>query len=425
MRVALAHPGIYDDADPLSFPPWGVLSVGTQALRAGHDVSVHDFNGVDPLSASRLLLQHDPHIVGLTGKTGNSARRLCAIVGALRQQGFAGRIAVGGPLVSSFPNPNDELWSGVDARFTGEGELPFQRWLANGAQPSTESQPGIAGPLSELSAAQWWQPLARYVHSASNWPGLERAGLHVSSARGCTQRCTFCYLNTAYPNGRFRYLAAPELLNQLNHVSRILGVSGFYFVDDCFIATDSRRAEEFANLNIAQGSPFRFGLDAGIRDLARPELLALMYEAGLRSLYVGVESGSSRIRRMLGKSSASADVADLLNRTIENGVLVRASIGVGWPTETLDEAKSTLSLIDACPRLAFDAFRYQALPGVPLTIRQGPPLRTSLGHPAFDDFSLSNQSNHSAMSDSDFATMWAELSAREADRLSAYHAGRL
>ena len=46
---------------------------------------------------------------------------------------------------------------------------------------------------------------------------------------------------------------------------------------------------------------------------------------------------------------------------------IRASIGIGWPGETEAEIEATLTLVNSVPGLAFDAFRYLPLPGVPLT----------------------------------------------------------
>lgn len=146
---------------------------------------------------------------------------------------------------------------------------------------------------------------------------------------------------------------------------------------------------------------------------------------GTRALYVGIESGSAKVRRTLGKGTIHNRVKDLVYRARDHGIIIRASIGVGWPGETLEDMKQTLALIDDIPILAFDAYKFLPLPRTPLGEsvhwgRKGSPRALA---EASSDFSSRN-GNFSTLDDERFAEIWTELRTREATRLQDYLAGK-
>jgi radical SAM superfamily enzyme YgiQ (UPF0313 family) len=202
-----------------------------------------------------------------------------------------------------------------------------------------------------------------------------------------------------------------------------LGVTGFYFVDDCFLDRPPKRADRLCELLIERGSPYRIGCDVQIDDLENTELLGRMYKAGFRCFYVGIEAASEAVRRRLGKARISDNLARITERVLDMGYLIRASIGIGWPSETESEMEQTLELIDQMPNLLFDAFRYLPLPGVPLTTywsRQPYAVRDDLiSQMPFEDYSEYN-ANYSSIPADRFEYFWAEMIKRRDERYRRY-----
>ncbi|GLZ39330.1 radical SAM protein [Actinokineospora sp. NBRC 105648] len=428
-RVLLIHPGIYDDVDPRAFPPWGALTIG-HALRAvGHEVRVLDLNGQDvAASLDAELVVAPPTVVGFTAKQGVGARRFRAAVDHLRAVAPGVPIIAGGPLVSTFPDPASPIWRGVRTIFLGDGEQALVSWLADRSRPAGLVHGAEPISLDDVGVPSWWPELPGYVHPARSWPNMGVPGIHVASARGCTRRCTFCYLNAQYPGARFRFVSAARLHTDLWSLNSATGARGFYFVDDCFIDRAQERVREFCARMIADGAPFRFGCDVQLTDLERyPDLLALMYRAGFRSLYVGVESAAPETRKRLAKGVLRAAATDVLNRALDTGYVLRASIGIGWPGETGAHARQTLALIDAVPRLAFDAYRYYPLPHTPLGERgrwaaaRARMSAEEFAETAFQDYSDHND-DYSEIPAAEYAELWARLREREGERLAAYFA---
>lgn len=426
--VVLAHPGIYDAQDPRAFPPWGVLSVASALRSSGWQVAVLDLNGRDVAKTLKdAVVDKGASVVGLTAKAGLSAVRMRNAVDALRSEfGHEISIVVGGPLVSTFPDPSLPLWAGLDMLVLGDGEQAFQQL----SPPGRRDLPDLVGPLESQSyldfdGALWWESLSSYVGGADAWPNFDHPAIHFTAGRGCTRRCTFCYLNHHSTMSRFRHANADKLFLLLSEFDEKQDVRGFFFVDDCFI--DRRRdfIKRFSYLNSSAGVPYNFGLDAQLVDLEDAALLQILRDMGTRALYVGIESGSASVRRALGKGSIHRPIRDLVYRARDHGIVIRASVGVGWPGETLDDMRQTLALIDEIPWLAFDAYKFLPLPRTPLGDSAYWTAKGSKGTlaEASNDYSGRN-GNFSSVDDESFAEVWTELCQRESSRLRDYSAGK-
>lgn len=424
-RILLIHPGIYDTVDPHIFPPWGILTISETLAAAGASTACYDLNGRDPVkSVHDAIDTFRPSAVGFTGKLGNSARRMREAIDAIRQEDRRIPIAVGGPLVSSYPDLKSPIWSGVDALFWGDGEETMVDWVLNGYPSGAFYGPSEIASLDPVGIPVSWEELGEYVKPAEYWPNMGVLGMHVSAARGCTRRCTFCYLNAQYPSRSFRFISASRLAHDLDRLHEKLDVTGFYFVDDCFLDKPPVRAREFCTLMVNSGSLYRFGCDIQLPDLEQVDLLREMHAAGFRSLYLGLEAASDDVRRRLGKGSLRGDTAATANSVLDLGYVIRASIGIGWPGETADDIEATLRLIDSIPGLVFDAYRYLPLPGVPLTqywTRRGHGRleEIAVDYSPYQDYSEYNR-NYSGLSDDQFEGYWREMQLRQNDRLEKY-----
>lgn len=363
--ILLAHPGISDD-EKVTYPPWGVLDIATSLRMAGHEVEVVDLSGPGPETRLRDLCESlQPGVVGLTGKLGEGARRLRDCVDGIDEMSL--KVAVGGPLVSSYADPADPLWRGADALFSGDGGVGFVEWIEAGAPRLSQVAAGGSAPLDEVAMSAWWPSLERYVFAGIQVDGGQVGTLHVSGARGCTRRCTFCYL-TKHLEGRvFRTIGSDVLLRRCEDLAERTGAVGFYFVDDCLIDPYTGEGDAWLSRLGAAKHEFYFGTDLQLHEMADPALLERLYAAGFRSLYVGVESATPRIRKLLGKGRTPSDIGGAIKGATALGFEVVAALGVGWPTETPGEMAATLSLAEGIPEARIDAFRYTPLPGVPLT----------------------------------------------------------
>jgi radical SAM superfamily enzyme YgiQ (UPF0313 family) len=348
MKLLFASPGISESATRFGYPPWGAIC-GADSLRHEHDVEIRDFAGRDVQDILRFLASNEFDFVFWTGKIGKSATRLRQVIA-----GSPGvRHVVGGPLVTSIP-VGHELWDGTYALIAGFAES-LNQWFSDGCPKGFHDL--RSAPFPKLALPTFWDGLADYVWPASSWPDLKVPSIHIAAGRGCTRRCSFCYLNEHQSRPRFRYVETNELFESFDLLNAKYGASGFYFVDDCFLDSSRNRVCEFEALN--SGRNYRFGCDVQISDLANRGLLSRLARLGLGGAYVGIESGSESVRAFVGKARVTnSQLCSAITNADELGVTIRAALGFGWPGETPADADCTLRLITRFPRLRFDLFLY-------------------------------------------------------------------
>ena len=419
-RVLLVHPGIYDDWRTRAYPPWGPLYVASACRQRGAETYVADLNGEDVAERMReLIVDFEPTVIGVLAKLGKGAERMCQAV-ATATKVSAAPICVGGPLVALFPDLDHYLWEGVHTLIQGDGEAAFADWIAEGC-PRTGTIEGSPADLDHLGLPTWWEGLGEYVSDGEHWPGLDVRSVHVSAARGCTRRCTFCYLTSHQPGRGFRGMDSEVLLEGFDALRDRWGAEGFYFVDDCILQPGHPSSENLLDKLVKRGAPYRFGGDVQIQELADAEFLKRIYAAGFRALYVGVEAASASVRKRLGKAKVEEPLETIIARALDLGFVIRASVGVGWPSETEAEMRETLRLLRAVPELTIDAFRYTPLPSAPLTkywSRQQSSAE-AVEHDPFGDYSEYG-SNYSNCPDEQMAPVWEELQAIEVERHELY-----
>ncbi len=104
------------------------------------------------------------------------------------------------------------------------------------------------------------------------------------------------------------------------------------------------------------------------------EDLRLFRQAGFHYLYLGAESGSDRVLALVEKDLTVDQILRANLKLREAGIKPKFSFMAGFPTETLDEVKQTLRLMERLVRENPDAYTtpiqiYSPYPGTPLIER--------------------------------------------------------
>ena len=135
---------------------------------------------------------------------------------------------------------------------------------------------------------------------------LEYIGGNILGSRGCYGNCTFCYINNFYGKrytwrGRTPENIHHEIVTILSSLSRRY----IYFVDANFFGPGEegqRRAEKIAEL-LRGETGLKFGLECRVNDVQEKSLSALA-GAGLKDVFLGVESGSKRSLERIRKGTS-------------------------------------------------------------------------------------------------------------------------
>ncbi|MFP4475153.1 MAG: B12-binding domain-containing radical SAM protein [Desulfatibacillaceae bacterium] len=370
MKTALINPPLVGYRGDLfaSIPaiPVGLLHVAAAVRDAGHEVSVVDafaaapsrerkwldefgLFGLLPGEAAALVAE-DARVVGISAHSGMSHAWCRRFIRIIKTTGAT--VVAGGPFASTAPRTF--LEAGADHVVAGEGEHAFVGLLNRleaGEKPDAALVPGVfekdpdrlpwpAFDLVDLAA--YWRSGRAHAPVSGPW-------LPLVTSRGCPHSCAFCAAPAL--SGRTWRPRSPESVAEEVAVSMPRHkITDFHIQDDNFTVSRSRVLRFCDLVRDLFPSPV-FHLPSGVRSADIDEdLLHAMAEAGFRYMAFSPESGSPRIRELMGKPLDEQHLLNLVSVARRLGITTQACFIAGFPDETDKDRRWSMRLIDRLVR---------------------------------------------------------------------------
>ncbi len=256
--------------------PIAALPLLAALTPAGHTVTLVDEN-VEALNFDRLA---EADIVGVTGMSVQRTR-MREILEELKARGVF--TAVGGPWVSVQEDYFGDL---ADVIFVGEAEETWPRfleeWQAGRHQPRYEQTQKT--DMTRVPTPRFDLLKMRHYLFGS-----------VQFSRGCPFQCEFCDIIVTFGR-RPRLKTSVQVLAELEAL-RAQNIDIVFIVDDNLIGNKKAIKVLLRDLiayQKAHGYPFDFFTEASL-DLAEDEeLLELMVDANISSVFIGIESPNEK-----------------------------------------------------------------------------------------------------------------------------------
>ena len=287
---------------------------------------------------------------------------------ALRARGYRGVLMAGG--VHPTLCPRESLPDEADYAVQGAGEVPLGMIL-DGADPATI--PGLVwrnngvlavnapAPAQNLDLDGLPFPLFRFdrdwiladgklrkldwaMHSRhANWRGRY---YDLVTSRGCAYRCAYCCNVYGSP---VRRQSVARVIAEVRRVKetepRIIGIN---IQDDSFYAGSDDWLREFCEKWKAEiGLPF---ITRMIPRYVSPERLALLKDAGLQYVTMGLE-GSDRVNReVYHRKESGASFLKAARTVLESGLWLSIDYIIHNPYETEADLREVARVLNALPR---------------------------------------------------------------------------
>lgn len=322
--------------------PYGLFSLGAQAMRAGHAVKVFNLSGFAWPEVERCIAALDADVFGMSCWTAN--RRGVALVAALvKRLHPTAHVVIGGPHATPLAPEMLAHHADIDTVVCGEGDatlLELVERLERGA-PAT----GIAGTV--------YRDGARIVRAPErpSVPDLDQLACPhdyfsthiVMTSRGCPWQCTFCGAETTWGRG-FRGQSVGYVLDALESALARLPVKMIQIKDDTF-TTNRKRVVEICRGIRERKLQFLWSCDTRV-DVLGDELLREMRLAGCQRLSLGVESGSPEILKGINKKITVDKIIESTELAKKYGVQVRYYMMLGNRGETRKTFEETLAFLE-------------------------------------------------------------------------------
>ncbi|HTD22949.1 MAG TPA: radical SAM protein [Terriglobales bacterium] len=156
--------------------------------------------------------------------------------------------------------------------------------------------------------------------------------------RGCPFACTFCSTNDFFRR-RFRLKTPAQMIADMRRVKQTYGINSFELVHDMF-TVDRKRVVEFCEALLESKEEFTWGSSART-DCIDEELIALMARAGCRGIFFGIETGSSRMQKIIDKGLDLNDSAERVRSCDKFKINTAVSLMAGFPDETMNDLRDT------------------------------------------------------------------------------------
>ncbi|MDR1922575.1 MAG: B12-binding domain-containing radical SAM protein [Candidatus Adiutrix sp.] len=365
-------------------------------------------DGDNPVWAQTLAFIEltDPKLVGFSchDLAVGGIKRLAS---ALKAEGLRPLTAVGGPTPSGAPDIFDDC-PAVDYLLAGEGEavllelvqaLRDNGWRRLAPGRATEAIAGLyrhdgrkfvptaaRPPLADLDALPPASP--DYY-----WLDYERGRIvkdvqlnGLTTSRGCLKACRFCGAKTIWP-GPTRYRSIGRVIEEAADLRKKYGYDFQHFsiFDDDFLARPERVFDFCRRLKELKDD-YKFRCYGRVDNLQDEEIIETLLQAGCQEIWVGVESGSQKVLKALGKGITVPQIKRL-DRLFHNYDFPwLAFIILGTPSEDERDFQATLNMLKEGHFPSIQPFAFQPYTGSDL-FRQ---LREE-GRLGYDDIIRSHQ----------------------------------
>jgi amino acid adenylation domain-containing protein len=172
---------------------------------------------------------------------------------------------------------------------------------------------------------------------------MVKNSITMQATRGCPYNCAYCH--KIWPKSHV-YRSAEHIFQEILTYYR-MGVRRFSFIDDVF-NLNKENSRKLFQLIIDNGLKVQIFFPAGLRgDILTRDYIDVMVKAGTAALGLALESASPRLQKLIGKNLHIEKLRETVDYFCETypHVLIELFIMTGFPTETKDEALSTMEFV--------------------------------------------------------------------------------
>lgn len=161
------------------------------------------------------------------------------------------------------------------------------------------------------------------------------------TSRGCIGTCKFC--STPYFFGTWSCKEAKEVVDEIEMLINIYQTKKIMFLDDNFLV-NKNRVLDICNEIEKRNIKCLYGCLCSIKCFDK-ETVKRMYQVGFRWIHFGIETGSSRILKLMHKDMDLDEIKETIKETKKIGYRIRTSFILDYPTTTKEDVIKTKNLI--------------------------------------------------------------------------------
>lgn len=166
----------------------------------------------------------------------------------------------------------------------------------------------------------------------------------ITSMRGCPAHCVYCNV-PCFCGKKLRKRSVDNVIKEIEECIQKYGVKSFSFLDDTF-TYDAEWVARFCEEMVRKGlnKKVKWLCLTRIDNISLP-LLKMMKQAGCYKIELGIESGSPRILKKIGKGISVEQIKKGFKYAKQAGLTTMAFVMVGFPFENEEDIILTEKLV--------------------------------------------------------------------------------
>ncbi|MEM7103585.1 MAG: radical SAM protein [Bacteroidota bacterium] len=349
------------------YPPYGTLYAAAKMREEGHHVALFDTNlVVSPVEIKPILKSEQPDYLVIYDDGFNYLTKMCLT--NMREAAFElikfGKENACKVIVSSSDStdhPDFYLEKGADFILLGEGEETLSE-LVTAIESGQQDMSSILGICyhSETFVKNPRRPVIRNLDSLPDpaWDlvdidmyrkvwmeGNGYFSLNIATTRGCPFKCNWC-AKPIYGN-RYNSRSPERVANEIEMLVSKFGARHFWFSDDIF-GLKPGWVQSFRDIVKAKNLQFSYKIQSRVDLLLQEDTIAALAQSGLKTVWVGAESGSQKILDAMDKGTKIEQIYEATELLKRKGVEVGFFLQFGYLGETREDISSTIQMVLDC-----------------------------------------------------------------------------
>ena len=211
-----------------------------------------------------------------------------------------------------------------------------------------------------------WEYYSKKYPLRNNFLGFNsKTAIPMLASRGCPYSC-FNYCTYPLQQGRkVRLRSVKNILDEINHCIKTVGTNKFVFRDPVF-SINRKFTVELCKEIIKQGLKIEFLIETHLKNLD-DELINLLEKAGLKLVYVGIESSNAKVLNGIKRFTVDNDQQYIIiKKLVSKGIIVKSMYMFGNPDDDEDTIKNTIDYSLSLPNQLVQYSVFTPYPGTPI-----------------------------------------------------------
>ncbi|MEM1977003.1 MAG: radical SAM protein [Nitrososphaerota archaeon] len=338
-----------------SGPPLGLAYLAAVAEEQGWKVRIIDglTEGLSMQDIAGIIRSLQPEVAGITATT-PAIYDAYEIARMVKEHSPNSLVLLGGPHATFMAHEVLEECPYIDVVVRGEAEETLKEILERierggdlsevagityraGDRIKENPPRGLIDDLDSLPIPAYnLLPMGKYVVDRVRYAA-------IVTSRGCPYGCIFCSSSLQFGK-RWRAHSPERVLEELMILRYDYGAREIEFLDDTFTLKMSR-AEEISRMIVSEGLDISWSASSRVNTFSR-SLGEAMRRAGAHTIYFGIESGSDKTLRLIGKGITRRQAMDAVKAARNSGLNALGSFIIGFPHEGEEDIRATIRFAD-------------------------------------------------------------------------------